>query len=308
MRSTINSVAIDFIGDIHGHADELTTLLERKLHYEKINGYYRHPERKVFFVGDLIDRGPQIREVLEIVRPMVDNGAAYAVLGNHEYNAICYWTNGNDGNPLRAHTKKNKAQHEGTIKSFDNPDLLSDYVEWFKTLPIYFEHDKFRVIHAQWNQTYINHLKTNGVSNFTDPGWLIRSGTSGTAEYDIVECLLKGEEREVPGMSFRDKDGTVRNAYRLKWWLTGDNLACEESLFEFLPATSGNITVSSAGYHQHERPVFFGHYWLKDKEPVLQQKNVCCLDFSVAKEGLLVAYSWNGESELMADNFRYVKK
>lgn len=51
----------DFIGDIHGHADKLVALLQ-KLGYTKINGSYAHPERKVLFVGDYIDRGPKIKE------------------------------------------------------------------------------------------------------------------------------------------------------------------------------------------------------------------------------------------------------
>lgn len=56
---------IDFIGDIHGHADQLEELL-LKLGYSKPNEFYvhTHPERKVLFVGDYIDRGPKIRETL----------------------------------------------------------------------------------------------------------------------------------------------------------------------------------------------------------------------------------------------------
>ena len=45
----------DLIGDIHGHADELVQLLEL-LDYEKAQGSYRHPDRKVIFLGDFIDR------------------------------------------------------------------------------------------------------------------------------------------------------------------------------------------------------------------------------------------------------------
>jgi len=69
----------DLIGDIHGHADELVQLLET-LGYQKAQGVYEHPERKVVFLGDFIDRGPQIRQVLEIVRPMVEGGKALAVM------------------------------------------------------------------------------------------------------------------------------------------------------------------------------------------------------------------------------------
>ena len=67
----------DLIGDIHGHADELVELLEA-LGYQKAQGVYRHPERKVIFLGDFIDRGPKIRQVLEIVRPMIEEGKALA--------------------------------------------------------------------------------------------------------------------------------------------------------------------------------------------------------------------------------------
>jgi hypothetical protein len=81
----------DLIGDIHGHADELVQLLEA-LGYRKHGRTYVHPERKVIFLGDFIDRGPKIREVLEIVRPMVEQGNALAVMGNHELNALAYHT------------------------------------------------------------------------------------------------------------------------------------------------------------------------------------------------------------------------
>ena len=58
----------DLIGDIHGHADALQRLL-RQLGYSRQKGVYRHPDRQAIFLGDFIDRGPQIRETLEIVRP-----------------------------------------------------------------------------------------------------------------------------------------------------------------------------------------------------------------------------------------------
>ena len=81
----------DLIGDIHGHADALQQLLT-KLGYAKHKGVYRHPDRQAIFLGDFIDRGPKIRETLEIVRPMIDSGTALAVMGNHELNALAFHT------------------------------------------------------------------------------------------------------------------------------------------------------------------------------------------------------------------------
>lgn len=80
---------IDIIGDIHGHANKLELLLQ-KLGYELKDGAFAHATRKVVFVGDYIDRGPKIRETLKIVNAMVDIKNAIALMGNHEYNALCY--------------------------------------------------------------------------------------------------------------------------------------------------------------------------------------------------------------------------
>ena len=61
--------------------------------YEETNGVLRHPEgRRAVFLGDFIDRGPEIRRTHEIVRGMVEAGSALAVMGNHELNALHFTT------------------------------------------------------------------------------------------------------------------------------------------------------------------------------------------------------------------------
>ena len=79
----------DIIGDIHGCHQTLVSLLER-LGYIQQGGHYQHPSRKVIFVGDFIDRGPMQLETVQTVRAMVDAKQAYAVMGNHEFNAIAF--------------------------------------------------------------------------------------------------------------------------------------------------------------------------------------------------------------------------
>ena len=68
---------LDFIGDLHGHATRLDELLIR-LEYEWIDGIPRHRNRTAIFLGDYVDRGPEIRRTLETVRGMVDRGDAVA--------------------------------------------------------------------------------------------------------------------------------------------------------------------------------------------------------------------------------------
>jgi predicted MPP superfamily phosphohydrolase len=74
--------------------------------YAKSKNGYSHPERTVLFVGDYIDRGPKIRETLQIVKAMVDNENAIALMGNHEYNALCFHFQDSEGGHLRKHLIK----------------------------------------------------------------------------------------------------------------------------------------------------------------------------------------------------------
>jgi protein phosphatase len=76
----------DFIGDVHGCADELVALLEL-LGYDVApdRSTARHPDgRRAFFVGDLVDRGPDSPGVLRLVMGMVRDATGSCVPGNHE--------------------------------------------------------------------------------------------------------------------------------------------------------------------------------------------------------------------------------
>jgi hypothetical protein len=72
-----------------------------KLGYKRSGNLYRHEDRMVIFLGDFIDRGLYQKRTLELVRAMIDAGAAKAVMGNHEYNAIAYFTANDEGGDLR---------------------------------------------------------------------------------------------------------------------------------------------------------------------------------------------------------------
>jgi protein phosphatase len=83
----------DIIGDAHGCFDELVELLtqlgysiEKQSDSAGSLAYsVKHPEsRKVVFLGDLVDRGPRIPEVLRLAMGMVQAGTALCVPGNHD--------------------------------------------------------------------------------------------------------------------------------------------------------------------------------------------------------------------------------
>lgn len=154
--------AFDIIGDIHGHADELHALLS-KLGYSNAGGSFRHPEsRKVIFLGDFIDRGPKILEVLQTARAMVDSGNALAILGNHEVNALRYHTLGSDGQPLRSHSEKNRRQHLSTLEQLADERVRNTWLEWFATLPLSLEFPGLRAVHASWDEQAVSELQNLG--------------------------------------------------------------------------------------------------------------------------------------------------
>lgn len=292
---------IDFIGDVHGHADELCQLLE-KLGYEQANGAYGHPDRKVLFVGDYIDRGLQIRETVQIVKRMVDAGNAIALMGNHEYNALCFHHRHPAGGHLRPHLIKNIIQHYETLRQFQNKqDEYEEYLNWFMTLPLFYETDDFCAVHACWDQEHIDYLKNRLVDNRLNKELLHESANKETRLFSVIDETLKGKEIAMPGgLSFKDKDGTRRTKIRIKWWenpaeMTYKSISVIQ--LEDLPDTSIEIARPISYYSETGKNVFFGHYWLRGT-PSIYKHNVCCLDYSVAKEGELVAYRWDGETEL----------
>lgn len=311
MDQNLNGKMIDFIGDIHGHADKLEELLI-KLGYAKHNGAYSHPDRKALFVGDYIDRGPKIRETLQIVKSMVDSENAIALMGNHEYNALCFHFQETEGGHLRKHLIKNIIQHFETLKQFQNrQNEYEEYLEWFKSLPLFYETDTFRAVHACWDNKNIDFLRQTLVNDRLTDDLIYQSAKKGTALNEAIDQTLKGKEMKMPeGLYFTDNDGTKRSEIRIKWWedpklMTFKSISVER--IDNLPEKSIELSeLKSPDYYDHnDKKVFFGHYWLKGN-PAIYRENICCLDYSIAKGGKLVAYRLNGEAVLDNKNLIYV--
>jgi hypothetical protein len=106
----------------------------------------------VIFVGDLIDRGPAIGEVMDIVAGMLRAGAAQIVMGNDEFNALCFHTPDGKGGYLRPPTEKNCAQHAETLTYFEkNPGAADRALTWFYTFPLWLDLGFARILHAAWS-------------------------------------------------------------------------------------------------------------------------------------------------------------
>jgi hypothetical protein len=298
----------DIIGDVHGYATNLKNLLE-KMGYQKTDGFYQHPDidRMAVYVGDYIDRGTEEEAVIDIVRPMIENGSAFGIMGNHEYNAICYATQLENGKYLRKHNDRNYQTHKEFLDEYPfGTDKYNDIIDWFKTLPLFLDFSDFRVIHAAWIQEHIDFIKPKLGDNNTLTNELLLEVSKEGDIYKSLEVLLKGAELILPHNQYwKDPHGLMRNTMRFNWFIEKEDVTyenCALSIPEGVQLPKEVINNPPSLYNS-KKPVFFGHYWMSGK-PSKQTNKAVCVDYSVAKGGTLTAYHYDG-SVISDKNFIY---
>ena len=139
-----DSGPFDIIGDVHGCYVELMALVE-KLGYETDpGGLASHPAgRRLGFVGDLTDRGPENVNVLRFVMANVAAGRAFCVPGNHDAKLLKYLSG-----------KKVTLTHglEGTVAEVDAEEEIfrADLAKFLDSLVSHYVFDggKLVVCHA----------------------------------------------------------------------------------------------------------------------------------------------------------------
>lgn len=315
----INTQAVqgyDLIGDVHGCARALARLLE-KMGYQHRGDCYRHASRKVIFVGDIVDRGPRIREALHIVKDMVDQGQAEIVLGNHEYNSMGYCAPGPETSHkpfIREHTARNHRLIRETLEQFEEyPAEWKAFLDWFHDIPLFIEKEHFRVVHACWDHEAIEKLKDRSPKHCITKDMLDETVDPDSFMARVIDKLTRGTALHLPnGETILGKDGFVRHMFRTKFW-SDEPKTYNDVVFQPdpLPPELAQRSLSAIEkqqlltYSVHELPVFVGHYWMSS-EPKPITSNIACLDYSAVKYGRLVAYRMDDEAVLDRDKFIWV--
>jgi len=261
MKSLVQTLfdgPLDIVGDVHGEIAPLRSLMQ-------LLGYSAdgvHPDgRRLVFVGDLTDRGPDSPAVVELVQRLLDAELAQCVLGNHDLNIL-----------LNLEKRDNGWFHgsEFTDDGFTVPQVIADeatrqkVLRLFLTLPIALERDDLRVVHAGWNDEMIEIARQSGdaAALYGEHHERIDDSFSGQ-ELDAVDrklhhqnenpvkLLTSGPEKraEPPFM----ENGKLQNTERVHWW----------------PEYRGPFCV-------------FGHYSLPDGDPRIGGA-AHCVDYGVAK-------------------------
>ena len=326
---------LDIVGDVHGEIDALRALLFN-LGYDQ-TGAHRQGRRLVF-VGDLCDRGPDSPAVIQTVMAMVGRSRAVAVLGNHELNLLRNDAKDGSGWYFEERITRDEkhyapfARVEGTLRR-EVHDFLSG-------LPVALERPDLRVVHAAWTAKEIGKVRgvPRGGAAEHFGRWrqesdadVDRSGLreryqkeyeeyrgrleakddvipflDATAEYDVasqmnnpLKVLTSGVERKARAQFF--SSNKWRFVERVRWW----------------------------DEYQEEVPVVVGHYWrsirpidrnsigkggpdlFEDVEPHAWHgalRNVFCVDFSVGKRWLERKVPGPGESKFRLAALRWPER
>lgn len=121
------------IGDVHGHYDTLMTLLD---------AIAPRSDDKIYFLGDLIDRGPQSAQVVDFVK----ESSYICLLGNHEQMLLDILGDGEIYGPaLQAWLYSGG---HSTINSYGDNGVRQEHLEWMRTLPTYLDLGDTWLVHA----------------------------------------------------------------------------------------------------------------------------------------------------------------
>lgn len=266
-RSTVRSLfdsSLDIIGDIHGELGALQSLL-KKLDYDD---HGRHPEgRRLVFVGDLVDRGPDSPGVLRAVMRMVEVGNAQCILGNHELNA------------LRNDAEKGREGegwwYDRVEPRFDSAPVSAEekersFMPFLRGLPIALEREDLRVVHACWHEPSIESLRqSESILDHYDKEneaseeklrKLKAEADAACRDLGLARGALRDGSRKVPfvpELADHDTESQMGNAVRVV--TSGVERPAPDSFFS---SGKWRMVERVKWWEEYsEAPVVVGHYW-----------------------------------------------
>ena len=305
--------ALDIVGDIHGEYLALEQLVKH-LGYDD-NGH--HPQgRKLVFVGDFCDRGPDSPGVLALVRQWVEAGNAYAVLGNHEINLLR--DDAKDGSgwffDSRVDSDRPKYGSFARMPEEQVPSMLRR----LNKLPIALEREDLRIVHAAWRPEQIAMARTLPAGSARESYDHFEGIAAERSVVQRIAQRMREEDRSwphsledyrhappfLPAHSESELSKAMVNP--LKVLTTGVERECRNPFY----AGGKWRFVERVGWwneYNEEPAVIVGHYWRRlhsaDAPPHGSQfenlfggttplswhglrSNVCCVDYSVGARWL----------------------
>ena len=265
MQQTLPDAPLDIIGDIHGELNALQALLH---HLGYRDG--RHPQgRRLVFVGDLCDRGPDSPGSIALVQSLVESGQACAVMGNHELNLLR--GDRKDGNNWFWDVTNPDEDKFEPYRRVD-PDQRQTILAFLAKLPLVLQREDLRIVHAAWHEPSVSRLLARSDEpllalfdewdNATDAR-LVESGLMAESEAEMEgwHDFLTTEGNPVPLLAAKGRSDECRQMGNpLRVLTSGVERLARESFY-----TSGKWRFTERvkwwDHYQSDIPVVIGHYW-----------------------------------------------
>ncbi len=156
-KNILQSDKIDIVGDVHGLYYELVSFI-KTLGYQVNNFKITHPEnRKLLFLGDIIDRGQESIKMLELVSNAVKNGH-FCICGNHEHKIIQFYKHYEKFNYIKTSSFSSSETVSKLLKI--DSSLFEKYINFIENLPTYYIFKDLAFVHAN-----VEYFKPNQVIN-----------------------------------------------------------------------------------------------------------------------------------------------
>lgn len=293
---------IDIIGDVHGEYDALVNLLAQ-LGYN-LNGNH-NSNRKLVFVGDLIDRGPDSPAVIKLVKKLVESGNAQAILGNHELNILKNDAKAGAGWFFEERTLKDKI-YEPFARAFDAEK--KEIFNFISTLPLALENDSLRIVHATWDSQLIEKVKKYKLNDVAN---LYRKFENNVDEELERNGILSAYKKESKMWDVEDPNAKIpfleaTSAYNIAHQMNNPFRVLtsgveKRAVKSFYTSGKWRFVERFSWWDEYneEIPVVVGHFWRRwnnkkvkaNEENVFEEieptswhgsnNNVFCVDFSV---------------------------
>lgn len=124
------------IGDIHGCSQSIVALLEK---------LQDHDDRKIIFVGDYIDRGPDSKKVVDHLLEFKQDHDCVFLRGNHEQMLLDAYEHNNLDLWLMNGGKSTLESYGAT---YDNLTLPEGHIDFYHSTKMYYDTDDFFFVHA----------------------------------------------------------------------------------------------------------------------------------------------------------------
>ena len=287
---------LDIVGDIHGEHVALHDLLD-------VLGYVdgEHPERRLVFVGDLCDRGPDSPGVIRFVRDLVMRGRAQCVLGNHELNLLR--AESKHGNRWFTNPAHEEQRREFATSAAIDPAHKQGALAFFASLPVALERPDLRVVHAAWHTPSIDALRgfDDTIAAFDFYERITNAAIAeiaSAADAELVGRDLHERARTPPLLpNVAERDVIHQNGNPVRVATSGLERAATRP---FWASGKWRMVDRERWWQDYDTPVpvVIGHYW-RNAAPLLSGnkpdafdgapktawagplQNVYCVDFSV---------------------------